>query len=176
LSGETPDDPLLLHRPGMQGGAPLATLVHQHIRPMTAKFLASGVGLPAAIGIAEVAFLLAAFHCYLMALHGASYQVYLNLPEGEDPDPHSVYYAGVLGFFGLKSSQHDSHAQTGAPGGERVFDITDLVARQNAAGVWKGDDPTVTLVVSGVPEKVGERVRINPRANARIGKVEILRQ
>jgi Common central domain of tyrosinase/Polyphenol oxidase middle domain len=107
---------------------------------------------------------------------GASYQVYLNLPEGEDPDPHSVYYAGVLGFFGLKSSQHDSHAQTGAPGGERVFDITDLVARQNAAGVWKGDDPTVTLVVSGVPEKVGERVRINPRANARIGKVEILRQ
>ena len=75
-----------------------------------------------------------------------------------------------------KSSQHDSHAQTGAPGGERVFDITDLVARQNAAGVWKGDDLTVTLVVSGVPEKVGERVRINPRANARIGKVEILRQ
>ena len=85
----------------------------------------------------------------------------------------------VLGFFGLKSSQHDSHAQTGVPGGERVFDITDLVARQTAAGVWKGDDPTVTLVVSGVPEKVGERVRINPRANARIGKreeVEILRQ
>jgi hypothetical protein len=55
----------------MKGGAPLATLVHQHIRPMTAKFLASGVGLPAAIGIAEVVFLLAAFHCYLMALHTA---------------------------------------------------------------------------------------------------------
>src|SRR3954468_6501745 len=71
LSGGTPDDPLLLHRPGMKGGAPLATLVHQHIRPMTGKFLASGVGLPAAIGIAEFAFLLAAFHCYLMAFHAA---------------------------------------------------------------------------------------------------------
>src|SRR5215213_4033465 len=51
--------PLLLERPSMKGGAPLATLVHQHIRPMTAEFLASGVGLPAAISVAKVAFLLA---------------------------------------------------------------------------------------------------------------------
>src|SRR5829696_9905814 len=65
------DDPLLLQRPGMKGGAPLATLVHQHIRPMTAKFLPSGVGLPAAIGVAKVAFLLAAWHRYLMALDAA---------------------------------------------------------------------------------------------------------
>src|SRR5829696_10512020 len=60
---------LLLERPGMKGGATLATLVHQHIRPMTAKFLASGVGLPAAIGVAKVAFLVGSLHCYLMALH-----------------------------------------------------------------------------------------------------------
>ena len=39
-----------------------STLVHQHIRT-------SGVGLPAAIRIAEVAFLLGSLHCYLMALH-----------------------------------------------------------------------------------------------------------
>ena len=60
--------PLLLERPGMKGGAPLATLVQQHICPMTANFLTSGVGFPPAIGVAKVAFLLAALHRYLMAL------------------------------------------------------------------------------------------------------------
>src|SRR5215203_6048301 len=62
---------LLLERPGMKGGAPLATLVQQHICPMTANLLTSGVGLPAAIGVAKVAFLLAALHRYLMALDAA---------------------------------------------------------------------------------------------------------
>ena len=50
-----------------------------------------------------------------------------------------------------------------------------LVARQTAAGVWKGGQPTVTLVLSGVPEPDG-KLKTNPQANARIGKVEILRQ
>ena len=38
---------------------------------------------------------------------GKPYQVYVNLPEGQDPDPHSIYFAGVLGFFGLSAAQHD---------------------------------------------------------------------
>src|SRR3954453_9045157 len=66
-----PTHALLLQSPSMKGGAPLATLVHEHIRPMTADFLAPGVGLPAAIGIAKVAFLLAALHGDLMALDAA---------------------------------------------------------------------------------------------------------
>ena len=49
------------------------------------------------------------------------------------------------------------------------------MARQTAAGVWKGDQPSVTFVVSGVPEP-GGKLQTNPQANARIGKVEILRQ
>ena len=108
---------------------------------------------------------------------GTPYQVYLNLPEGEEADPHSIYFAGVLGFFGLSAAQHDAgHGQAGQDaGGVRLFDITDLVARQSAAGVWKGDQPTVTLVVSGVPV-AGGKPKTNPQANARIGKVEILRQ
>ena len=107
---------------------------------------------------------------------GTPYQVYVNFPEGEDPDPHSIYFAGVLGFFGLKAAQHDSRQGDGEqPGGVRQFDITDLVARQTAAGVWKGDQLSVTLVVSGVPEP-GGKLPTNPQANARIGKVEILQQ
>src|SRR5215204_272411 len=62
---------LLLERPGMKGGAPLATFVHQHISPVTANFLASGVGLPPAVGVAKLAFLLASLHRYLMALDPA---------------------------------------------------------------------------------------------------------
>jgi len=107
---------------------------------------------------------------------GKPYQVYLNLPEGQDPDPHSIYFAGVLGFFGLNAAQHDI-GQGGAqkPGGVRLFDITDLVARQTAAGVWTGDRPTVTFVLGGVAEP-GGTLKANPQANARIGSVEILRQ
>lgn len=107
---------------------------------------------------------------------GKPYQVYLNLPEGQDPDPHSIYFAGVLGFFGLSAAQHD--AEQGGdqkPGGVRLFDITDLVARQTAAGVWTGDRPTVTFVLGGVAEP-GGTLKANPQANARIGTVEILRQ
>jgi tyrosinase len=107
---------------------------------------------------------------------GKPYQVYVNLPEGQDPDPHSIYFAGVLGFFGLSAAQHDpGHSGGQQPGGVRLFDITDLVARQTAAGVWTGDQPSVTFVLSGVPEP-GGTLRANPQANARIGKVEILRQ
>ena len=78
---------------------------------------------------------------------GKPYQVYVNLPEGQDPDPHSIYFAGVLGFFGLSAAQHDpGHSGSQRPGGVRLFDITDLVARQTAAGVWTGDQPSVTFV------------------------------
>ena len=105
---------------------------------------------------------------------GTPYQVYVNLPEGEDPDPHSIYFAGMLGFFGLGAAQHDT-GPGNERGGVRQFDITDLVARQMAAGVWTGDRPTVTLVVGGVPEPGGQ-LKTNPQANARIGKIEILRQ
>jgi hypothetical protein len=107
---------------------------------------------------------------------GKPYQIYLNLPEGQDPDPHSIYFAGVLGFFGLNAAQHDT-GQGGAqkPGGVRLFDITDLVTRQTAAGVWTGDRPTVTFVLGGVAEP-GGTLKANPQANARIGSVEILRQ
>ena len=107
---------------------------------------------------------------------GKPYQVYLNLPDGQDPDPHSIYFAGVLGFFGLSAAQHD--AEQGGdqkPGGVRLFDITDLVARQTAAGVWTGDRPIVTFVLGGVAEP-GGTLKANPQANARIGTVEILRQ
>src|SRR4051812_16389875 len=62
---------LLLRGPRMEGGAPLATLVRQHIRPMTANFLASGVSLPMAIGIAKLPFLLAALHGDLIVLDPA---------------------------------------------------------------------------------------------------------
>ena len=105
---------------------------------------------------------------------GTPYQIYLNLPDGQEPDPHSIYFAGVLAFFALKPTQHEP-GRDESGGGIRMLDITDLVARQTAAGVWKGDQPTVTLVLSGVPDPSG-KIPTNPQANARIGKVELLKQ
>ena len=71
---------------------------------------------------------------------GTPYQVYLNLPEGEEADPHSIYFAGVLGFFGLSAAQHDAgHGQAGQDaGGVRLFDITDLVRGRAPPGSGRG--------------------------------------
>ena len=67
----------------------------------------------------------------------------IRLPQparGEEADPHSIYFAGVLGFFGLSAAQHDAgHGQAGQDaGGVRLFDITDLVTRQSAPGSGRG--------------------------------------
>ena len=58
-----------------------------------------------------------------------AYQVYVNLPEGTAPTPESPNYVGSLGLFGIK------HAGVHHNGGHsQIFDVTDIVKDQNAAG------------------------------------------
>ena len=62
--------------------------------------------------------------------HGAVYQVYLNLPQGQQPDPGSPYFVGNVALFG-----HAGHDVESA----RSFDITDEVTDLKAKGEWKGE-------------------------------------
>ena len=64
---------------------------------------------------------------------GVYYQVYLNLPQGTQPDPHGPYYVGNLSLFALK-------------GGTRQFDITKVVGNLKSKGLWKSDSLAVVLV------------------------------
>jgi tyrosinase len=75
-----------------------------------------------------------------------NYDVYVNLPQGADPEEHQELYAGVLAPFGIAraSSQRDPH--TGGSGISVAFDITAVVAALRAAGRWDPDNVEVSFV------------------------------
>lgn len=61
---------------------------------------------------------------------GAYYHVYLNLPEGQEPDPESRYFVGNIALFG--------EVRADDPGGDRSFDVTDQIAWLRDRGEWAG--------------------------------------
>src|SRR3984885_8625264 len=65
-----------------------------------------------------------------------NYDVYVDLPEGADPDQHPELLAGVLAPFGVarSSSRRDPH--TGGSGLNAAFDITSVVDRLRTEGAW----------------------------------------
>lgn len=62
---------------------------------------------------------------------GAVHEVYLNLPDGERPDPESRYFLGNVALFGAPREN--------GPGSRRGFDITEQVAALRADGEWTGE-------------------------------------
>jgi hypothetical protein len=66
-----------------------------------------------------------------------SIQVYINLPEGVQPDFRSPYYVGTIGLFTLQpwdaDSPHAGHAST------QVFNLSRNIAALDAAGEWTGE-------------------------------------
>jgi len=68
---------------------------------------------------------------------GAFYQVYLNLPEGTEPDPEGPYFIGNLALFGHTAQQlGEGHEPVHY---SRSFDISDKVREWSARGEWSGD-------------------------------------
>jgi tyrosinase len=66
-----------------------------------------------------------------------SVQVYINLPEGVQPDFRSPYYVGTLGLFTLQPWDADSpHAGHGAT---QSFDISRNIAALEARGEFTGE-------------------------------------
>ncbi|MCG8454644.1 MAG: tyrosinase family protein, partial [Holophagales bacterium] len=60
---------------------------------------------------------------------GGIFQVYLNLPEGQEADPESLYYLGHIAVFG--------HIHEGLAG-RRSFDVTDKIRALRRDGEWSG--------------------------------------
>src|SRR5439155_18415962 len=88
---------------------------------------------------------------------GVTYEVYINLPEGQEPDYQSEYYVGNLAFFGMKPHTHGGQAAPvqGQPGGNQNFDITGNVRALEARGEWQGRQPEVTFVMRGLVPRAG---------------------
>jgi len=80
---------------------------------------------------------------------GVAYEVYLNLPEGQEPDFQSDYYVGNLGFFGTGTHEVEAGGHGGHPG-DQDFDVTDVVRALQDRGEWREEEATVSFVMRGL--------------------------
>jgi tyrosinase len=69
---------------------------------------------------------------------GGVYEVYIDLPAGQKPDPTGPYFVGHISLFG-----HVGHGAKVS----RSFDLSDEVRELDQKGEWKGD-AKVTIVPS----------------------------
>ena len=75
-----------------------------------------------------------------------NYDVYLNIPEGADPEEHPELLAGILAPFGVARSSTRQDPHTGGSGLNAAFDITALVARLQANNSWDFHNVRVSFV------------------------------
>jgi hypothetical protein len=87
---------------------------------------------------------------------GVSYNVYLNLPQGQAPQGvEDSHYLGTMNFF---------NAQSGRPG-QVALNITEALQRLLRRGDVGTDEMTLTIVPAGAPD---------PAAKPQIGKFLIV--
>jgi tyrosinase len=84
---------------------------------------------------------------------GAYYEVYLNQPEGQQPDPKSPGYVGTLTFFSLRPhggkadlGGHAGHGDRGDNGSAVRLDISGTAEQLRKEGRWKADEVRITFV------------------------------
>jgi hypothetical protein len=99
---------------------------------------------------------------------GAGYEVFLNLPQGQEANHESPYYVGTIHFFGLKHARDEGHEA------QLQFDVTSVVDRLKKQGQWKGK-VQITYVPRGPREAQATAAAAETpiAGNATIGKVSI---
>lgn len=98
------------------------------------------------------------------------YDVYLNVPEGDDPRAHAELLAGVLPMFGLVESTRNDDAHSGS-GLNYSLEITRVVRVLRVGGGWNPERLRVTFV----PRRPTERPSIRESAPApvTVGRVSL---
>ena len=89
---------------------------------------------------------------------GVTYEVYLNLPEGQQPDYTSDYYVDNLGFFGMKAGRH-GEGRHGHPA-NLSFDVTENVRALRARGEWQEREANVSFFARGLIPPPGEETSV----------------
>lgn len=92
----------------------------------------------------------------LLRRPSAPLSVFINLPKTTPPRLNNPYYVGTLNFFNFDlatggAMDHDApdHAGHVAAGAEARFDVTDVLQRQRAKGLWDGGAISVTISTIG---------------------------
>ena len=95
-----------------------------------------------------------------------TFDVYINLPEGEDPAQHPELKAGTIGLFGVRRATVRDGQHTG-DGINYVLEITSIVDALHLSGALDANQLQVRLVpASPVPDS----------AQVSIGRISVYRQ
>jgi tyrosinase len=149
---------------GREGVRAPVRLDEQARRKVTANFAAAAAeeGTPAAVS--ERVFL--NLENVTGVLDATALDVYVNLPEGADPDDHPDRHAGTVGLFGVRQAT-DANREHGGAGLTFVLEITDIVQALHLENALDADALEVRIVpFDEVPEE----------AKIRIGRVSLFRQ
>lgn len=79
------------------------------------------------------------------AKDAAVVDVYVNLPEGENPEDRLDLLAGTIGFFGVRKASLADQPH-GGMGINEVFDITPIVEKLEASGTLSTDNLNIDLI------------------------------
>jgi tyrosinase len=87
----------------------------------------------------------------------APLSVFVNMPEGTPPRLNNPYYVGTLNLFNfdLATGAPMDHGEDEMPAGHVMpgatarFDVTEILRRQRAEGLWTGGPVTVTISTVG---------------------------
>ncbi len=91
------------------------------------------------------------------------FNIFVNLPDGTAPEPQGPYYAGYFAPFAQNEYQ---------PGEADSYDITALLNRQIARGLWDGEEIDVQFIAIGPDGSVTQVVR----DAVSIGRIRIIRE
>ena len=99
-----------------------------------------------------------------------TYEVYVDIPEGDSPAEHPELMAGLIPRFGLveASQRDDPH---GGQGLNYSFDITDIVSDLESRHAWNPENLTVTFAPHDMEEIAATRTE--GRATAKRQPVEV---
>lgn len=105
---------------------------------------------------------------------GAYYQVYMNLPQGTEPDPKGPYYLGNLALFAHPGGHPgDAHADTLST---RSFDISDNVRQLEERGEWSGEVEISFVLGNPQEPPPGATVRTAPETFLTFNSISLIRR
>jgi tyrosinase len=95
-----------------------------------------------------------------------AFNVYINVPEGDDPANHPELKAGSFALLGVRKATM-TDAQHAGNGLTFVIEITDVIDRLHLAGALNTNELHVRLV---------PRQPVSDEAQIRIGRISVFRQ
>lgn len=101
---------------------------------------------------------------------GAFYQVYVNLPEGTEPDPEGPHFVGNLSLFGPASGPRGGGEDPARHSAS--FDVSDTLRELASRGGWDGEVHLTFVRGNPAPATAADE----PEAFIRVGEVTVVRR